>query len=224
LFAWWQRYCAFSSFAVEAGGEDVAAVSVGAGEDDAVGGATLAVSVLGALIAGVDGAEATDDSVLALGAVEVLAACVFSGAIVSAFTEVEVVEVVAPGAGAAVARLGFVAVLLVDEADTTFSSDLGELLLLRLATGAGSGDASATLVDASCGLVAAAGATSAGPEVLGTVPESTLLAVCAAGAGTLISLSLTLWSNSSAPAITEAVMTPKAIPKWFMGSPVVHSM
>ena len=52
----------------------------------------------------------------------------------------------------------------------------------------------------------AAGATAAGAEALGAaLLESALLATCTAGSGDFTSLSLRLWSNSSAPPITDAM-------------------
>ena len=69
--------------------------------------------------------------------------------------------------------------------------------------------------------VTSTGAAATGAGVLGTATlggaafESALLAIRTGGSGALTTLSFTLWSNTSAPPITEAVMIPKAIPKWF---------
>jgi len=59
--------------------------------------------------------------------------------------------------------------------------------------------------------------TSAGTGTLGSVASGVALAVfTAAVCGSAISLFLSEWSNTRAPPITEATMTPKAIPKWFI--------
>ena len=105
----------------------------------------------------------------------------------------------------------------------TFVSDLDELFVFRLDSGAGAGIgvASATLAGASRGVVAVVVEVSAAAEVLGAASASAVL-FCATGVGALTSLSLTLWSNTSAPPMTVAVMIPKASPKWFIVVPIEH--
>ena len=130
---------------------------------------------------------------------------------------------VAAGSGVTVDDL--LALMLAEVFVATFASDFEEFLLLRVGAGVGvgvgRGVASATLAGASRGVVAVVDETSAAADALGAVSVSAVL-FCATGVGALISLSLMLWSNSSAPPITDAVMIPNASPKWFIVLPIEH--
>ena len=190
-----------------------------------VDGAVLADCVLAALAAGVEGTEATAVSVAALGAEGGVDGSEFNGigagaAVVEAALEVVTGSGVLEGGvtRAVAATLERVEVVLagaLDEVAATLgaSGAFGAGLLDRLGALAAVGDLGAlsALVGAVEGTSVAAGALgAAGSEVV-------LLATCVAGSGKTISLPLRFLSNSRAPPITEAVMTPNAIPKWFMG-------
>jgi len=179
-------------------------------------GAALAVSVL----AGVEVAasvEGAGDEATAAGAVEdavelgvgsEFSGAGLSGLMVAVLVDdfVDVLDAVERGAGAAAAGVR-----------------RNSVAVLRRGAGVLTGLASATLGAGSGLAIAGAGATSAGGVAAGSDAATGLEAVCATGLGTTISLSLTLRSNISAPATTEAVMTPKAIPKCFMGFSFVQS-
>ena len=128
---------------------------------------------------------------------------------------------VAAGSGVTVDDL--LALMLAEVFVATFASDFEEFLVPRVGAGVGVGRgvASATLAGASRVVVAVVDETSAAADALGAVSVSAVL-FCATGAGALISLSLMLWSNSSAPPITDAVMIPNASPKWFIVLPIEH--
>jgi hypothetical protein len=196
---------------------DVVAASLVTGAE---GGATLAVSVLagGELAASVEGAgdEATAAGAV-VDAVELGAGSGFSAAglselvfaVLAVDDFVDVLEAVERGAGVVGAAAAGVR--------------RNSVAVLRRGAGVLTGLASATLGAGSGLAIAGAGATSAGGVAAGSDAATGLEAVCATGLGTTISLSLTLRSNISAPTTTEAVMTPKAIPKCFMGFSFVQS-
>ena len=74
----------------------------------------------------------------------------------------------------------------------------------------------ATLLSASVAAVLATG----GAESLVAGPRATATTACrVAGVVVVFGVSLRLWLSTSAPPITVAVMTPNAIPKWFMEPP-----
>ena len=171
-------------------------------------GATLAVSVLGAAVVealgdGVAGADAIEGSGLGVGAggeLELAVDGVLNGAGAGAGVErgagATLGRVALGGAGATVATFG------------RSAAALGFGALPRVSAG---------LV----GSLALVGAASAGTEGVAAAPASVLVgavAVFTAGWGSSISASLYLWLKNSAPPITDAVMTPNAIPKWFTGS------
>ena len=196
--------------------EVVAASLVTGGE----AGAALAVSVLAGVevAASVEGAgdEATEAGA-AEDAEELGAGSVFSGAGLSGLVLallavddfVDMLDAVERGAGVAGAA--------------TAGVRRSSVAVLRRGAGVLTGLASATLGAGSGLAIAGAGATSAAGVAAGSDGATGLEAVCATGPGTTISLSLTLRSNISAPTTTEAVMTPKAIPKCFMGFSFVQS-
>ena len=189
----------------------------------ATDGAAFAVSVFagGVLAAGLGCVDAIGVSVgplLVAALLEVATGSLLIGAAGAG------VELLMAGSGATVALLAFTLAVVFDEVAATFASGLDDFVLrLGAGVGTGAGAASATLAGSSRAVGAVVDETS---FAAGAPSAPALLAVCAAGAGTLISLFLTLWSNSSAPPMTEAVMIPNASPKWFIGfsRPALRSM
>jgi hypothetical protein len=73
----------------------------------------------------------------------------------------------------------------------------------------------ATLLSASVAAVLATG----GAESLVAGPRASATTACRVAGDAVFGVSLRLWLSTSAPPITVAVMTPNAIPKWFMEPP-----
>jgi hypothetical protein len=170
---------------------------------------SLLVALLGSLLDGVDGAVATEgaDSVAALGIEG--ADSVLDGAVVLVLDVTELwVVVLALAADGVATGAGALGVRFVERLELV----LGAGLVAGAALGAG---VTAAVASATATGLSVAGPTSAGAgaSIEGAPPASATLAGCVAGSGTFTSLSLRLWSNSSAPPITDAVMMPNAKPK-----------
>ena len=166
------------------------------------GGALAVVSLLVALLESLaDGAAATEGavSVAALGIEGADSA--LDGAVVLVLDATELCAVVlvlgADGVGA---------LRLVERLELA----LGAGLVAGAAFGAG---VTAAVVSATVTGFSAGAPISAGATIEGAAPASATLAGCVAGSGTFTSLSLRLWSTSSAPPMTDAVMMPNASPK-----------